>query len=139
MPASLSRTVTFHARHRFWLPGLSAEENRARFGWTSEAPGHGHAYRCVVTVRGTPDPVTRTIVDLALLDRLLAEEVLVLHGRHLNLDVPHFAYGAALPSCEAIAEWLFARIASRLPAGVLLERVRIAEDQTLHADCTGPG
>jgi hypothetical protein len=32
---------------------------------------------------------------------------------------------------------VFRRVAARLPAGVRLERVRIMEDPTLHADCTG--
>ena len=32
---------------------------------------------------------------------------------------------------------LVPRVAARLPAGVVLERVRILEDPTLYADCTG--
>jgi 6-pyruvoyl-tetrahydropterin synthase len=51
--------------------------------------------------------------------------------------LPTFAYGRTLPTCEAIAAYLFPRIAARLPAGVVLERVRIEEDPTLYADCTG--
>jgi len=58
-------------------------------------------------------------------------------GRHLVLDVPAFAYGKTLPTCEAIAASVFRRIDSRLPAGLALERVRILEDPTLYADCTG--
>jgi hypothetical protein len=42
-----------------------------------------------------------------------------------------------LPTCEAIAADVFPRVAARLPAGVVLERVRILEDPTLYADCTG--
>jgi len=137
MPVSLTRTVTFHARHRYWVPDWTAEENRARFGWTSEAPGHGHAYQCAVTVTGPLDPVTGMVIDLAALDAILASEVLVLDGRHLNEDIPEFTRGAELPTCEALAAWLFGRIAARLPTGVTLERVRVAEDATLHADCTG--
>jgi 6-pyruvoyltetrahydropterin/6-carboxytetrahydropterin synthase len=78
------------------------------------------------------------IIDLGLLDRVLDDEVLQpLAGKHLNLDVPAFAYGRLLPTCEALATYLFPRIAARLPAGVALERVRIMEDPTLYADCTG--
>jgi hypothetical protein len=51
--------------------------------------------------------------------------------------VPAFAYGRTLPTCEAIAAHLFPRIAARLPAPVVLERVRVLEDPTLYADCTG--
>lgn len=137
MPVSLTRRLTFHARHRYWVPGWSAEENRSRFGWSSEEPAHGHAYQCAVTVSGALDPVTGMILDLSVFDQLLAEEVLVLDGKELNREVPEFAAGARQPSCEALAAVLFARIAARLPAGVSLERVRLAEDTSLHADCTG--
>ena len=78
------------------------------------------------------------IVDLALLDRILDEEVITpFAGKHFNLDVPAFEYGRTLPTCEAIAAYVFRRIAKRLPPKVTLARVRIAEDPTLYADCTG--
>jgi len=78
------------------------------------------------------------ILDLGLLDLILREEVLApFAGKHLNLDVPAFAYGKTLPTCEAIATYVFRRIADRLPADLVLERVRIMEDPTLYADCTG--
>jgi hypothetical protein len=35
-----------------------------------------------------------------------------------------------------VATYSFRRISPRLPAGVMLERVRIAEDATLYGDCT---
>jgi hypothetical protein len=44
-----------------------------------------------------------------------------------------------LPTCEALAMDVYRRIAARLPRGVTLERVRIMEDPTLYADCTGLG
>ena len=60
-----------------------------------------------------------------------------LDGKHLNHDVPAFGDGGMLPTCEAIAAYLYPRIVARLPSGVSLERVRILEDPTLYADCTG--
>jgi len=78
------------------------------------------------------------VMDLTELDRILQEEVVApFDGRHLNLDVPEFAYGRTLPTCEAIAAHVYARVARRLPSGVALERVRIAEDPTLYGECTG--
>lgn len=137
MGVSLTRTVTFHARHRYRVPTWSEAENQARFGWTGAAPGHSHAYQCAVTVTGPLDPVLHAVMDLGALDRILDEEVLTLDGCHLNETLPAFAYGEALPTCEALAAYFFRRIRPRLPAGVELERVRVAEDATLHADCTG--
>ena len=137
MPASLTRAVGFYALHRYHRPDWSEARNREAFGAAGDPPGHGHDYRCLVTVQGPVDE-SGMIVDLVLLDRVLAEEVVQpLAGKHLNLDVPAFGYGRMLPTCEAIAAYLYPRIAARLPAGVRLERVRIMEDPTLYADCTG--
>jgi 6-pyruvoyltetrahydropterin/6-carboxytetrahydropterin synthase len=135
MRVSLTRTVGFRATHRLYNPAWSAEENRTRFGWTADEPGHPHDYTCAVTVTGPLDH--DRIVDLPLLDGILAREVTErLDGKHLNLDLPEFAYGRALATCEAIARDIFQRVAARLPPGITLERVRVAEDATLHADCS---
>ena len=137
MAASLTRTVAFQARHRYYRPDWSEARNREVFGAMADPPGHGHDYRCAVTVGG-PLGESGMILDLSLLDRILQDEVLTpFTGKHFNLDVPAFAYGRTLPTCEAIAAYIFPRIAARLPAGVVLERVRIMEDPTLYADCTG--
>jgi 6-pyruvoyltetrahydropterin/6-carboxytetrahydropterin synthase len=137
MPASLTRVVRFHASHRYYRPDWTESRNREVFGALADPPGHAHDYRCAVTVRGQVDQ-TGMLLDLALLDRILEEEVLEpLAGKHLNQHIAAFAYGRTLPTCEALAAYLFPRIAPRLPANVHLERVRIMEDSTLYADCTG--
>ena len=139
MAASLSRVVGFRALHRFYRPDWSEDRNRDTFGPLSDAPGHAHDYQCVVTVTGPLEPFQGMVMDLVALDRILQEEVVErFDGRHLNLDVPEFGYGRMLPTCEAIAAHVYVRVATRLPSGVALERVRIAEDPTLYGDCTGP-
>jgi len=138
MTTSLSRAVGFRAQHRFFRPDWSAARNHEAFGPLSDSPGHAHDYQCMVTVAGPLEASRGMVMDLALLDRILQDEVVApFNGRHLNLDVPEFAYGRTLPTCEAIAAHVFPRVAARLPAGVVLERVRILEDPTLYADCTG--
>jgi len=138
MALSLTRTVEFRALHRFHRPEWSPERNREAFGPLGDQPGHPHDYRCAVTVTGPVDPAMGMVMDLVELDRILQDEVVAaFDGKHLDLEVPEFAYGRTLPTCEAIAAWVFGRVAARLPAGVGLERVRVAEDPTLHADCTG--
>ena len=50
-----------------------------------------------------------------------------------------FGPGATPPGmATTIAAHLFGRLAPRLPDDAVLERVRIMEDPTLYADCTGP-
>ncbi len=137
MRLSLTRTVGFRATHRYFKPEWSPEENRTRFGLASEEPGHPHDYTCGVTLSGPPDPVTGMIIDLGVLDRVLTEVVVTpFDGRDINHDVPEFGYGKELPTCEALAQYYFERIAARLPAGVELERVMVAEDARLSAECT---
>jgi 6-pyruvoyltetrahydropterin/6-carboxytetrahydropterin synthase len=135
MPTSLTRVVQFGARHRMRVAGWSEAQNRQQFGPLSDF--HHHDYRCGVTVTGPVDPAMGMVMDLGDLDRILAEEVLRFAGTDLNDAVPAFAGGTPLPTCEALAEYLYRRVAGRLPPGVRLERVRVAEDDTLHADCTG--
>jgi 6-pyruvoyltetrahydropterin/6-carboxytetrahydropterin synthase len=138
MATTLTRVVGFHAVHRFFRPDWTEVQNREAFGPLSDPPGHAHDYRCAVTVRGPIQDSFGMVLDLTLLDRILQDEVVQpFEGRHLNLDVPAFAYGRMLPTCEAIAAHVYPRIAARLPPGVDLERVRIMEDSTLYADCTG--
>lgn len=137
MPLSLTRAVAFHALHRYRHPGWSDEEHQRRFGAAAQL--HGHLYQLEVTVTGTPDPVTGLIVDLGILDALINEQVITpIAGREIGETVAEFGEGRQLPSCEALAGWCWRRLADRLPATVHLERVRLAEDATLWADCTGP-
>ena len=136
MQISLTRTVTFPATHRMWRADWSDAENRRHFGPVAEY--HGHQYRCAVTVAGPMDPATGMLVDLVQLDAIITEEVIQrLGNRQLNTELPELAVGRSLPTCEALASILYARIAARLPSGVRLMRVKVAEDPTLYAECTG--
>ena len=138
MPTSLTRTVAFRALHRFYRPEWTEARNQEVFVPLSHPPGHPHEYACAVTVRGPVDETMGMVMDLGELDRILRDEVVApFDGKHLNLDVPAFAYGRTLPTCEAIAAHVYPRVAARLPSGVALERVRVMEDPTLYADCTG--
>ena len=136
--AYLTRIVPFAAAHRYFRPEWSAERNAATFGLCAREHGHGHTYQCLVTVRGTPDPVTGMVLDLALLDRVLDEVVVQrFDHRHLNLDVPEFAYGRTVPTGEMLCLDIWQRIATRLPDGCELTLVRVQEDPSLYAEYRG--
>jgi 6-pyruvoyltetrahydropterin/6-carboxytetrahydropterin synthase len=137
MAVSLTRVVSFRAIHRLFRADWSEQRNREAFGALAAEPGHPHDYRCAVTVTGPISPPMAMVLDLPLLDRIIDDEVVkAFHGKSLNRDVPDFADGMTIPTCEAIASLVYGRIAARLPEGVRLERVRILEDPTLYADCT---
>lgn len=132
MRIRLTRAIAFRAHHRLADAAASADANRRRFGWTAES--HPHHYRVEVTVTGPVAEREAMVVDLPLLDTILHEEVTArLDGRHLDRDVPELA--GILPTCEALARHLFGRVATRLPAGVALARVMVAEDASLQAEC----
>ena len=137
MAIELTRTVGFRAVHRLYRTDWSPERNREAFGPLGDPPVHPHDYRCAITVTGPLDPAMGMVVDLVELDGILQDEIVTpFEGRNLNQDVAEFASGT-LPTCESLAALVYRRVAGRLPAGVTLVRVRVAEDATLHADCTG--
>ncbi len=136
--ASLTRRVTFAAAHRYRRPEWSDERNAATFGPCARPSYHGHSYACHVTVRGPVDAETGFCVDLALLDRVLAEEVRErFDHRNINVDVPEFADGRLVPTGENLAVFIAERVQRRLDAAGAgagaprVTRVEVAEDETL--------
>ena len=136
--ASLTRRIAFAAAHRYRRPDWTNEKNEEVFGLCARESYHGHSYVCEVTISGAIDSETGFIVDLGVFDTILAEEVKSrFDHRNINLDVPEFADGKLIPSGENIARFVYARVDSRLPEGINLEQVSIAEDQTLSASYRG--
>ena len=136
--ASLTRRVTFAAAHRYRRPDWSDERNAATFGPCARSSYHGHSYVCLVTVRGPVDAETGFCVDLALLDRVLGEEVRErFDHRNINTDVPEFADGRLVPTGENLAVFIAGRVQERLDAATggaaaaRVTRVEVAEDETL--------
>jgi 6-pyruvoyltetrahydropterin/6-carboxytetrahydropterin synthase len=126
--------VTFAAAHRYRRPEWSDEQNERTFGPCARLSYHGHSYRCDVTVQGPLDETTGMVVDLALLDRVLAAEVRDrFDHRNINLDVPEFADGRLVPTGENLARFIAERVQAALGAAVRVTRVVVAEDETLSA------
>lgn len=134
--AYLTRTVEFSATHRYFKPEWNDRKNAEVFGG-SAAP-HAHAYQCAVTVRGAVDPATGMVVDLGMLDRILAEEVVArFDKRDINRDVAEFGPGRAMPTGEEICLDVWRRVSARLPAGCALSSVRVQEQPSLYAEYRG--
>lgn len=138
--ARLTRTVSFSAAHRYYRPSWSSARNAEVFGACANEHGHGHNYRCSVTVEGPVDAETGMTMNLSGLDAILRDEVVTpLDHHHLNHHVPEFAFGKTVPTAEAIAVYVWQRIAPRLPEGITLCCVRIEEDSSLFAEYFGAG
>jgi 6-pyruvoyltetrahydropterin/6-carboxytetrahydropterin synthase len=134
MPIALERRYRFSASHLYRRPDWSEAENRARFGKCANLPGHGHNYRLYITVSGEVDPATGFIVDLGALDSVVQERVIErLDHQHLNVALPEFGEGGAIPSSENLVRWIASQLAEGLPG---LTRLRLEEDEDLAAEWT---
>jgi 6-pyruvoyltetrahydropterin/6-carboxytetrahydropterin synthase len=136
--ARLTRRVTFAAAHRYRRPDWTDAQNLEVFGRCANPHFHGHSYVCDVTVRGRIDATTGMIVDLGLLDQVLAREVRDrFDHRNINLEIPEFADGRLIPTGENLARFIFERVQQALGQRVEVVSVVVREDDTLSAEYRG--
>ena len=134
MPAFLTRRIAFAAAHRYRIPQWSEEQNEETFGACARTSFHGHSYVCDVTVTGPIDPITGMVVNLSVLDPILATEIRDrFDHRNINLDVPEFADGRLVPTGENLARFIFERVQAALGSRLSVVSVMVAEDATLSA------
>jgi 6-pyruvoyltetrahydropterin/6-carboxytetrahydropterin synthase len=136
----LTRRATFSASHYYWNDAWTKEKNEQVFGRCANRNGHGHNYTLEVTMAGEPDAVTGFVVDLKWLKDVMEREVLAAYDhRHLNLEVPEFQGGKAIPTTEniAIAAWNRLEPAATSGAGAKLSRVRVYETPEIFAEFRG--
>jgi 6-pyruvoyltetrahydropterin/6-carboxytetrahydropterin synthase len=132
---SLTRRVIFAAAHRYRRPEWSEERNLEVFGKCARAPWHGHTYTCDVSVAGPVDAMTGFVVDLRALDEILEREVMArFDHRTINTDVPEFAEGLLVPSCENVAAFIADRVQAALGVRAQVTRVWLSESPTLWAE-----
>jgi 6-pyruvoyltetrahydropterin/6-carboxytetrahydropterin synthase len=97
----VTRKYSFSASHRLHVDSFSDTENDSIFGKCNNPYGHGHNYELFVTARGPVDPESGLAVDVAKLDRLVAERVLsAFHLKNMNADVA--AFRETVPTTENV-------------------------------------
>jgi len=132
-PCVITRRACFSASHRYWLPELSAEQNRTRFGACSLAPGHGHNYELIVAMGGALD-ADGMVLNLSEVKHAIREQVTdPLDFRYLNEAWPDFDLATPrgrLPTTEALLLAIRDRLAAHLP----LMGLRLYETPNLWAD-----
>jgi len=135
-PCVITRRATFSASHRYWLPELSPEENQARFGACSLAPGHGHNYELIVAMGGGLD-ANGMVLNLSEVKHAIREQVTAqLDFRFLNEAWPDFDLtrpDGLLPTTEALVRAIWKRLDAHLP----LMGLRLYETDKLWADVLG--
>ena len=132
--AFLTRRVSFAAAHRYRRPDWSDAKNEEVFGLCARPQFHGHSYSCDVTVTGPIDETTGMLLDLRLIDLVLAAEVVDrFDHRNLNTDVPEFAEGQLIPTSENLARLIAGRVQAVLGNRALVTEVVVHESPTLSA------
>jgi len=124
---TVSHFYEFAAAHRLALPELDDAENGDRFGICSNRAGHGHNFGLTVSVEGEPDGQTGFIVNPALLNGIVDEEIYNrFDHKHLNEDCPEFR--DKVPTSENLALSIFEILDARLGReGFKLARVALQE------------
>ena len=132
-PCVITRRATFSASHLYWLPELSDDDNRARFGPCSIAPGHGHNYELIVAMAGPLD-ADGMVLNLSEVKHAIRSEVTAqLDFRFLNETWPDFDLTrpqGCLPTTEALCLAIWRRLDPQLP----LVGLRLFETSNLWAD-----
>ena len=131
----VTRRVHFNAAHRLHNPGKSDAWNRETFGPCNHPNFHGHNYELDISVTGEVNPYSGYVLDLNVLKRIAEERVLRhLDHRNLNLDVPWFA--DLIPSSENLAIVIWREIRAALPDGLGLS-IRLWETPRNYVDYAG--
>jgi len=127
----VTRQYRFAASHRLHSEGLSDEENRQLYGKCNNPYGHGHNYVVDVSARGPLDERTGQVLDIRLLDDLVARQVLApFEHRNLNAEVESFE--TVVPTSENLAAEICRRLKQNWSTVFpgewpRLEKIRIAE------------
>jgi 6-pyruvoyltetrahydropterin/6-carboxytetrahydropterin synthase len=127
----LTRRYRFSASHRLHNEALGPEENARVYGKCNNPFGHGHNYVLEVTVTGPVSPITGMLIDLALLDRTVEEEVIQRFDHtNLNLDVDNFR--KLVPTTENLCSEIFLLLWGKLEkvAPASLQKVRLEETRS---------
>ena len=88
---TVHRKAHFNAAHRLYRKDWSDEKNFNVFNKCSNPYYHGHNYELIVSVTGEIDQETGFVMDLAILRKLIKEEIEeVFDHKNLNVEVEEF-------------------------------------------------
>ncbi|MDT0622466.1 6-carboxytetrahydropterin synthase [Croceitalea vernalis] len=120
MIATICRKAHFNAAHRLHNPKWSDEKNMKVFGKCNSPHYHGHNFDLEVRIRGEVNPETGFVMDLAVLGKLIKEEVEDrFDHKNLNEDCPEFE--DILPSTEYFVKIIYDILKPELDVSQLLQ------------------
>src|SRR3954470_1284967 len=107
MLLTVSKRLEFSASRRLFLPQLSAEDNRRRFGEEAAASyGSGRNYVVYFVFSGDADPVTGMLINISEIKQR-AGEIINAHYDHRYLNEDNSAFRDVVPTVENVALQLY--------------------------------
>ena len=131
----VTRRVHFNAAHRLHNPAASDAWNQATYGVCNNQNFHGHNYELDLSVEGEIDPQSGYVMDLNHL-KDLAQERLLRHLDHKNLNLDVAWFRDLIPTSENIALVCWRELRAALPADLTL-RLRLWETPRNYVDYQG--
>lgn len=119
MIATICRKAHFNAAHRLHNPEWTSEKNVEVFGKCNSPYYHGHNFDLEVRIRGEVDQDTGFVMDLAVLGKLIKDEIEErFDHKNLNEDCPEFE--GLQPSTENFVFIIYNLLKPKLGDGHLL-------------------
>lgn len=130
----ITKRFGFSASHRLFNPAFSEARNREAFGECNRP--HGHNFTLDVTIEGDTDPATGMVINFHTLKRIVDENVVrAFDHKDFGSDVPEFS--GKVQTVENLAVIIWQRLCGKMPAGVRLSNVRVAETEGNWAEYGG--
>jgi len=129
-----TRVKEFEASHRYYLPDLSEKENLEIFGKCVSPYGHGHNYRCELTLRGEINTRSGMVINIKDVDEIMAGVVRQLDHKFINAQVSEFS--ERVPTTENLALYLRDKLDQAFSDNpdVEIANVRLYEEKHLFAE-----
>uniref|UniRef100_A0A0R3RS29 6-pyruvoyl tetrahydrobiopterin synthase n=1 Tax=Elaeophora elaphi TaxID=1147741 RepID=A0A0R3RS29_9BILA len=123
----LTRRETFSACHRLRNVTLSDSENEQLYGKCNNLNGHGHNYVWEVTLRGSIDPTSGMVYNLADLKNEMRSVLDVVDHKNLDKDVAYFKNNVS--TTENLIVYLWIELKSRIRNPELLYKMILHETE----------
>jgi len=129
-----TRVKEFEASHRYYLPDLSETENLKLFGKCVSPYGHGHNYRCELTLRGEINARSGMVINIKDVDDVMAKVVKNLDHKFINAQVHEFT--ERVPTTENLTLYLRDKLEQAFIDNddVAIANVKLYEEKYLFAE-----
>lgn len=120
----ITKRFYFSASHRLFNKKLSEKENYELFSECSR--NHGHNFILDITVTGKPSENTGMVMNFNLLKEIVNKNVIE-HFDHADFENNTKEFENKVQTAENLAMIIWEKIHNKMPKGVKLYKIKIAE------------